>query len=429
MAVSDNVARERYAASFRSSIFEPLPTPQGPAYVPAGKRRDQSTAEMFGTFDDKDLKAMPKTFVPKDDLMSAKQKKQLFLNSGAFPSGATRPAFEQCAPEEQQGPPRPQGGWVEDEEDEEAVDTNMRRQLELQSKLFGRSTPASDPQHSRGQRLTPNDFSWHSHPEAVTQGQEMTHESRAFQEKCSQVFDHQSPQTLGTHQAARRQEHMEDREGDAKRRNDAYYSDLFGRSAHHGSGDTRERRAKYQGTAEDKLTLHQDWMDSRTEFLAGRDAGRPEHPLLRKSDEFNQARIFGPRSEAWSATTDRPSAVTDDNSSKVQQALGRTTQEIHQAHLRSSLCSEDFYEEAEGTKQWEVAELHISGLGIRADDDYVRGLCQGFDLQIVKVVAEVDPVRNLCKGRAKVMVRYNPKRESIHGLVSKLEAHQLRVEM
>jgi len=90
---------------------------------------------------------------------------------------------------------------------------------------------------------------------------------------------------------------------------------------------------------------------------------------------------------------------------------------------------DDFYQEAYDTKQWEVVELHISGLGLDADDGYVRNLCQGFDLQIVKVNADVDPVRNLCKGRAKVMVRYNPKRDSISGLVRKLEASRLRVEL
>ena len=34
--------------------------------MPAGKRRDQTTAEIFGSYDEKDLRAMPKTFVPKD---------------------------------------------------------------------------------------------------------------------------------------------------------------------------------------------------------------------------------------------------------------------------------------------------------------------------------------------------------------------------
>merc|ERR1719498_836489 len=121
--------------------------------------------------------------------------------------------------------------------------------------------------------------------------------------------------------------------------------------------------------------------------------------------------------------------VTTDNSSKVKQALGHTSQEIHQAHLRSSLTPDAFYEEAANTKHWEVIELHISGLRDDADEDMVKNLCKDFDLQIVKVNVEMDPVRNLCKGRAKIMVRYNPTRDSIAGLVQKLQDTKLRVEL
>jgi len=434
MASRDMPARSRYNQNFKSSIFEPLPTPQGQAFVPAGKRRDQTTSEMFGTYDEKDLRSMPKTFVPKEDHMSARQKKMSFLASEVLPSTAyaqqqqalqQRPQQDQAA--QQQRPP-PQGPWMEDDE---AVDTNLRRQMELQSKLFGRPTPAVDAErlHDATCRLTPNDFKWHSHPEPVVHGQEMTHEHRAYQEKCSQMFDRRSPDTLRNHLESQRQMRAQDREDDMKRRQDAYYSDLFGRSAHEASErPTSGRRAKHQGSAEDKLIVHQDWTDAKTELLS-RGSPRPEHPLLRKGDELYQARIFGPRAEAWTASTERPAAVTHDNSQKLREALGKTPQEIHQAHLRSSAISDTFYSEAENSRHWEVVELHISGLGSTADDDYVRGLCQGFDLQIVKVAAEVDPVRNLCKGRAKVMVRYNPNRESIHGLVSKLEASQLRVEL
>ena len=43
-----------------------------------------------------------------------------------------------------------------------------------------------------------------------------------------------------------------------------------------------------------------------------------------------------------------------------------------------------------------------------------------------KVCVETDPVRNLCKGRAKVMVRYNPKtigvRKQLHERVHLLSA-------
>merc|ERR1719453_2888498 len=81
-------ARNRYAQSFTSRIFEPLAAPQGPAFIPAGKRRDQTTQEMFGSYNDKELHAMPKTFVPKDDGTSARQKKLNFLSSDVLPHTA-----------------------------------------------------------------------------------------------------------------------------------------------------------------------------------------------------------------------------------------------------------------------------------------------------------------------------------------------------
>jgi len=173
--------------------------------------------------------------------------------------------------------------------------------------------------------------------------------------------------------------------------------------------------------------VHQDWTDSRTEIVCGARKNKPETPSLRKSDEFNQARIFGAKD--YYKPPENMAPVTTDNSKKVKEALGLTTQEIHQAHLRTSLTPKEFYEEASQTKHWEVIELHISGLRENADENTVKNLCRDFDLQIVKVNVEMDPVRNLCKGRAKIMVRYNPMRDSIAGLVQKLQETKLRVEL
>lgn len=68
-------ARTRYSNAFSSSIFDGPSEPKGQGFVPAGKRRDQTTQEMFGTYAEKDLRSMPKTFVPKDDQMSPRNKK------------------------------------------------------------------------------------------------------------------------------------------------------------------------------------------------------------------------------------------------------------------------------------------------------------------------------------------------------------------
>lgn len=431
MSGSPQQARTRYNQNFSSSIFAPLPTPQGPAAVPAGKRRDQTTTEMFGSYDEKDLRGMPKTFAPKDDPSNARAKKLSFLSSDVLPH-SMHPACGVPTPSRKQV-------WVDPNEvEDEAVDTNLRRQMDLQSKLFGRETPLVDQNqlHDRSHRLTPSDVKWHTQRQGVVKhpgsGEAaMTHTDRAYQEKCSALFDHCSPQMREDYMEAEKHSREEDEAGDLKRRANVYYSDLFGRGA---QMDVPEppcngRRPKCQPSAEDRITIQQDWTDSRNELLhRGLRSPRPENPALRKSEELHQARIFGQRSEAWQPA-EKPAPVTHDNSQKLRAALGRDPREMHQAHLRSSIAPEEFYDHAENTKHWQVLELHISGLSSDADDNYVRNLCHGFDLQLVRATAEVDPVRNLCKGRAKVMVRYNPTRDDISGLVQKLESSRLRVEM
>jgi len=433
-------ARSRYNASFHSTIFD------GPAdggrsqFVPAGKRRDQTTSEMFGSYDEKDLRSMPKTFVPKDHGLTAHQMKQHFLRSEVLPCSN----YPDPAPEPSQRQERAAAQFaLMDPDAEDTTDSKLRRHEQLSSKLFGRQTPDADTEqlHSRSARITPSDFKWHSYPEAVRSPrqeqpqQPMSHSRRAYQEKCSTVFDHRSPEVPGD--LAERRLRLEDEDGsEQQRRANAHYSDLFGRGAYMApqtgppmpDQEGNVRRPKLQAAPADQITVHQDWMDSKTELISGPRSNRPEHPALRKSEELHHTRIFHDEAANYQPP-DRVSAVTHDNSDKVRTALGRTTQEIHQAHMRTSVASDDFYESAHRAKEWEVLELHVSGLPIDADDAKLKKICQGFDLQLVKVSVEMDPVRNLCRGRGKVMVRHNNQQASIAGLVRRLEDSNLRVEV
>jgi len=264
--------------------------------------------------------------------------------------------------------------------------------------------------------------------QSATGGKDVTYQDRSYHEKCSNLFDHRSPK-VAQQTEVERQDREDESMGELKRRANVYYSDLFGRETPMAQPEQMpdQRRPKLQGPAEDQIIVHQDWTDSRTELMCGAHQWRPETPALRKSDEFNQVRIFGGKDHY--KPPDQLAPVTTDNSAKVKEALGYSTQEIHQAHLRTSLTPKEFYEEAASTKHWEVIELHISGLRENADENTVKNLCRDFDLQIVKVNVEMDPVRNLCKGRAKIMVRYNPIRDSIAGLVQKLQETKLRVEL
>jgi len=381
---------------------------------------------MFGNYNDKELHAMPKTFVPKDDGTSARQKKLNFLSSDVLPQTAYRNApqggYASSSPRE--APPLAEG------EDGEKFNPQVRRQLELSSELFGRETPGMTAEQVQNQssKLTPSDFKWFSVPEPVqssTGGKDATHQDRSYQEKCSNLFDHKSPKVA---QPENQADIAEEAMGELKRRANVYYSDLFDRKtpmAEPEKGD--DRRPKLRGPIEDQIVVHQDWTDSRTELMCGARSSVPKSAAYRKTDEFNQARIFGIKDHY--DPPENVSAVQTDNSNKVKDAFGLSTQEIHQAHLRTSLTPKEFYEEAASTKHWEVIELHISGLRDNADENTVKNLCRDFDLQIVKVNVEMDPVRNLCKGRAKIMVRYNPMRDSIAGLVQKLQETKLRVEL
>jgi len=324
---------------------------------------------------------------------------------------------------------------------EEQVDSRARRHEELSSKLFGRKTPevAAEQGHTRGTRLTPNDFKWHSHPEAVRSprgGEQVSHARRAYQEKCSTVFDHRSPE-VPDDLTERRLAREEADKAEMQRRSNAHYSDLFGRSAHaeavgqlqqQQQQESSSRRPRAQANPADQIAVQQDWMDSKTELMGGPRSNRPEHPALRKSDELHRNRIFGEQESSWQPP-EKLDSLTYDNSHKLRNALGQTTQQIHQAHMRTSLQPREFYEEAESTKRWEVVELHVSGLPRDADDKKVKQLCQGFDLQLVKVVVDTDPVSNRCMGRGKIMVRHNAQQESVAGLVHKLEECRLRVEV
>jgi len=433
MAQND-AARNRYAASFKSSIFEPPEVPGSKSFVPAGKRRDQSTSELFGSYFDKDLKSVQKTFQPKEMVLNARQKKQQFLTSEVLPCSSFPPEAEAA------GPPKPR---LEDvmaaAEANEQVDTAKLRHQELSSKLFGRQTPATKDERivHRSSRLTPNDFTWHSHPEAV-QAQEsrevMSHAERAYQEKCSNILNHQSPDCREDPEGEYvRRFKDEDEAAEIKRRHNVYYSDLFDRptpmALPEKNPDASGRRPKHQGSSEDQIVVHQDWTDSKTELMrSNARGGRSENPALRKSDELHQVRIFGEGSGDWKPP-EKLDPVTHDNSEKTKAAFGQSTQQIHQAHLRSSIGASDYYADATNMKEWEVMELHVSGLPSDADNDKLRRLCNGFDLQIVKVAVELDPVRNLCKGRAKVMVRYNPSLDSIQGLVARLQDANLRVDV
>lgn len=435
---SPSLSRQRYGQAFQSSIFDPPPTRSTDQIVPAGKRRDLTTSEMFGSHEEKDLKSMPKTFVPKEDNLTARQKMIHFLRSDVLPGSEYLTTsglvpVHSTRPEIHEGQIERQRRITESQNEDGMVDPSFRRQIDLSSQLFGRGATPDAATRERAPKLLANDFSWHSHPESVRQSdagsQIPSNSERAYQQKSSSVLNYQTPKVSQISQADK-QSLQEEQLADVKRRSNVYYSDLNGRSTPMATPEDEgsARRPRTAQTPELKHVIHQDWSDSKTEIIAGH-SQRPSHPSARRYDELHQARIFHPEEPVRWEPRDLMGAVRHDNLDKVRFQPGMTCQQVHQAHLRTSVARPEFYEEAESAKHWEVAELHISGLPSHANDAFVRELCQGFELQIVRAISDIDPVRNLCKGRAKIMVRYNPMRDSVLGLVEKLEAMNFRVEM
>jgi len=397
----------------------------------SGSGRSEGEYISLGHHEEKDLRGMPKTFVPKEDTTTARRKKLQFLSSEVLPCNAYPPQVEAGYQKQAYA----SAGYPEDEEDESKVHTGMVRQMHLSSSMFGRATPNSSVEqvNDRSSRLVPNDFHWNSYPEPILGDAQdrRSHSDRAYEQKCSRVFDHQSPEMRQVHASEKMEIRKEEHAGDLKRRANVYYSDLFGRSADQTPAEevmASSRRPKSRFSNEDQLVVHQDWTDSRTELLHGARVQKPEQPHLRKGEELHQNRVFAETNRGDWSYPERLEAVGHDNSSKVRTGPGMTTQAIHQAHMRTSTQTEEFYETAYNAKDWEVIELHITGLPFDADDEKVKSLCSGFDLQIVKAKADIDPVRNLCKGRAKVTVRYNPVRDNVEALIRHLESAKLSVE-
>lgn len=438
------VARSRYNQAFSSSIFTPLPTPQGPVIVPAGKRRDLTAAEMFGGHGrtEKELRGAPKTFMPRDGGMSAHERYlQANTSTGVLPNSADLPreaaAVGEAGPREplsrSTGSVRPHA----EEYNEAAAVQNpqQQRHSELSSGLFGRETPQLPDGSGAGGNLVPNDAKWFH----VRQGgagpagwDSMSHAERSYSNKCSDMFDRASPADAGSqHREAQLQIREEERAGERARRTDPRYSDIF----HTRDPAGVEQRARRRPDPEDRIGVYMDWTDSRTELFGERRPQTADAAAARRTGEFQSTMdIMGPtadrpRSSHAYAPPDRRSVV-EDNSHKLKGSLSSSASQIHQAHLRSSLAPASFYSEAENSRHWRVVELHVAGLpSSTGSEEMVRELCHGLDIQIVKVLVEMDPVHNLCKGRAKIVVRYNPKRDSVDRLAEKLRASNLSVRL
>ncbi|CAD7952492.1 unnamed protein product [Amoebophrya sp. A25] len=430
------IAKARYQDAFDSDIFAG-PAPQYEKQMPPGYRRDQMTSELFG--DEvfyKDLRKQEGTFEPKVDPFSPRRKKLHFLQGGSVP--ATNNQDLGSLPTS--GHNRATVAFVDgtsyvDKESHPVV----RRHQELESHIF-ETTASVNPEDTMRQwdssRITPHSFSWFNSEPANKQTErksvaspvsgseaEKKHYERAYAEKSSHLFDHHAPEPPTEDQ--RRQTFSDNMHAHAdevsKRKANQYYSDLFGRQTpmdSHLSGYF----PKPVSSPESRIAVHGAWTDARTNTL--RRDGDPDRPLTAKDQKFREfytTEVPEGEKKAYAPQV-LSEPLSTDTSGKVRRAGDHDlVAQVHQNHLKSSLLRDTFYERAEQQRAWEVAEVNISRVAPFEDEKSVKEKCKGFGCHVVKVCLDVDPISNRCKGRAKLVLRYNPDENDLNGLVSKIQ--------
>merc|ERR1719199_1623760 len=243
--------------------------------APAGKRRDQTVNELFGdAIEGKNLRFQQGTFQPKTDERSAREKKQEFLASSVLPHTQYEAHLE---------------GEAHIDPRHFSADPVERRLQENTSLIFneeGKQVPMDPDCHARWaeNKLRPTSFRWYQFPTPAHE-EEDSAAVRALHEKLWSVFQAQGPDESEVCKSAvskRQQEEAEDRkiekQMDEKRRNNVYYSDLFGRETPGENRPQSARHARMKTAPEDRITVHGDWSDSRTELERGAAGGSSKTP-------------------------------------------------------------------------------------------------------------------------------------------------------
>mmetsp|Transcript_14225 Transcript_14225/g.35291 ORF Transcript_14225/g.35291 Transcript_14225/m.35291 type:complete len:441 (-) Transcript_14225:266-1588(-) len=421
------IAKARYQDAFDSDIFA-APVATSTKHYPPGYRRDQMTSELFG--DDvfyKDLRKQEGTFEPRTDPLSPRRKKLQFLQGGTVPE--TNQQDLDSLPV-QAGHSRTQVGFTDDTDHiDHGSDPVVRRHQELESHIF--PTHASvDANRTKirynAEKITPNSFSWfNSQPIAKPPKDDgasgVSSADRAYAEQASHLFEH-APLPAPSN-AQKREQHMtalaQETDDLNKRRANIYYSDLFGRETP-ASGHLGAYHPKPVSSPESKICIHGEWSDSRT------NAKSDERPMTAKERQFRELyRTEVPEQGAKDYRPgDLPNSLSTDTSGKVKRVDEHEAgSRVHQKHLKSSLVRDTFYERAEATRQWEVAEVSVARLAPTEDEGSIKTKCRGFGCHIVKVILDLDPISNMCKGRGKLILRYNPDENDLSGLIDKIQHH------
>lgn len=401
---------------------------------PPGKRRDQRCSELFGNeIDDRDLRKHASTFEPRMDPLSPRRRKLKNLQGGTVPETNaldldTVEAYGTYRANQLPFEERNSGKL------DRKADPVVRRQQDLESHIFDTGLIVDQNVTKKTwteSKITPNCFNWYNsdpivRPPAADQPG-VTHQDRAYFEKTSNLFDHKTAPAPTAKQL--RDDHVaymeEEQEASNKRKANVYYSDLFDRPTPglENTNNLGQYHPKHYANDDSHIIINQEWTDAKTEIMRQKRSGATLSAGARKFEELHQTNI--PDSPKRHKMEDRQmlEPIETDTSQKVRRAApGELGMHVHQKHMKSSLVREEFYDRAEATKAWEVAEINLSRVPVDADERSVKDQCKGFECQVVKVHLDVDPISNMCKGRAKLVLRYNPESNDLSGLISKIQA-------
>ncbi|CAD7944334.1 unnamed protein product [Amoebophrya sp. A120] len=320
------IAKARYQDAFDSDIFAAPARQQQKAY-PAGYRRDQNTAELFGEeVFARDLKKQQGTFEPRADPLSPRRKKLHFLQGGSVPE-TNQQDFERL---QGYGQGRAQVGFTDDTDHiDHGSHPVVRRHQELESHIFP-SHAKVNAEETQGKyqnnKITPHCFNWFNSepvakppPSGATSS--VTHQDRAYAEKASHLFEHETP--LPPSLESQRENYLaamsQESEDLRRRKANQYYSDLFGRET---PATGKDALAAYHpkplASPEAKIAVHGEWTDART------NARSDERPMTAKERQFRELyRTEVPESGArdYNPVDSEVAPIATDTSSKVKRYL------------------------------------------------------------------------------------------------------------
>ncbi|CEM02138.1 unnamed protein product [Vitrella brassicaformis CCMP3155] len=405
---SRKTAREAYARQFHASgIFsakEAAPPASGRKSMPQGRRRDQTSHEMFGSVEPTDmprasLQRQLSTFVPREDFRTARERCIEFNSSSPNIISSDYPTGKS---------PMPTGGKLT-----HLLPLSAETAEDVFAENFGQRA-AVDPLASyrakqyMGEQLSSASSNWMTHRNATSnEGPQYSPRDKARLQNDSELFGLSPspvPQKDTKAEAA-------EKEATQRRRSNPYFSDLFGVASPPSLKETGmfgDQAMVDTMKADKQVTIYNDWMDSRTEIA--RRLGTPQPETAGTARQRKMDETYGHRVPLFSESMPPPkdatvSKVTGETRAMPRIDLNATAKEKHQTFLQSTMLGKEFYDTASKVGTFEVVNLNLMGLKPDTTEEDIKQLTRSCGVHTVKIITDTDPVNGRSKGRARVVIR------------------------